>query len=437
VKRDFRLAEWTVQPELNCVTKGSELIRIEPKVMHVLVELSTRAGEVVPKEGLMRSVWANTFVGDDVLFRCISELRRVFNDNPRSPQVIQTISKMGYRLIAPVTPLWNEPETQPIVPPQDTDLPDSQENIPAPADPVSQEAETPQPEAAPVAPDAAEPKKATKWLLIAAAALLVVLAWMWARPSQRSSAVSATDFKTVPFTSYPGAERQPAFSPDGNQIVFTWNGEEAGDNWNVYVKPVGSDIPLRLTTAAAQDMSPVWSPDGKWIAFIRRSQSGNAIYMVPASGGPERKLYDMHGTIDWDEPGLSWSPDGKQLIFPDGKSESSPPSIYALSLDTLNAQQLTHPINRSDGDFSPEFSPDGKRIAFIRGTGVGSRGVYVMAASGSEPKRLTFDAHQLHGLAWTRDGSSLVFSSDAGGDVSLWRVPLSGGSAQRLLLRIQ
>ncbi len=71
--------------------------------MQVLVELSAHAGDVVHKEDLIRSVWPNTFVGDDVLIRCIYELRQVFNDNPRSPQFIQTISKQGYRLIAPVT----------------------------------------------------------------------------------------------------------------------------------------------------------------------------------------------------------------------------------------------------------------------------------------------------------------------------------------------
>jgi len=60
-------------------------------------------GEVVSKERLMRSVWPDAFVGDDVLTRCISELRRVFGDDAKEPRFIQTIPKSGYRLIAPVS----------------------------------------------------------------------------------------------------------------------------------------------------------------------------------------------------------------------------------------------------------------------------------------------------------------------------------------------
>ncbi len=78
-------------------------VRLEPKVMQVLVCLAERPGDVVAKERLMRSVWPDAFVGDDVLTRCISELRRVFGDDAKEPRVIQTIPKTGYRLIARVS----------------------------------------------------------------------------------------------------------------------------------------------------------------------------------------------------------------------------------------------------------------------------------------------------------------------------------------------
>ena len=65
--------------------------------MQVLVCLAERAGQVVPKDRLMRTVWPDTFVGDDVLTRSISELRRVFGDDAKEPRVIQTIPKSGYR----------------------------------------------------------------------------------------------------------------------------------------------------------------------------------------------------------------------------------------------------------------------------------------------------------------------------------------------------
>src|SRR5262245_28720852 len=101
---DFRIGQRLVQPRLNTVVVGGRELRIEPKVMEVLTYLAGRAGEVVPKETLLRDVWGDTFVTDNVLTRCIAELRRVFDDDARDPRVIQTIAKSGYRLVATVEP---------------------------------------------------------------------------------------------------------------------------------------------------------------------------------------------------------------------------------------------------------------------------------------------------------------------------------------------
>ena len=100
----FRIGELHhVEPSLNSVTWPAGTTRLEPKAMQVLVCLAEHAGQVVAKERLMRTVWPDTFVGDDVLTRCISELRRVFGDDAKEPRVIQTIPKSGYRLIAGVS----------------------------------------------------------------------------------------------------------------------------------------------------------------------------------------------------------------------------------------------------------------------------------------------------------------------------------------------
>ena len=73
--------------------------------MLVLVCLAEHAGQVVPKDRLFHAAWPDTAVGDDVLTRAISELRRLFEDDPKQPRVIETIPKSGYRLIAPVESL--------------------------------------------------------------------------------------------------------------------------------------------------------------------------------------------------------------------------------------------------------------------------------------------------------------------------------------------
>jgi len=96
------LGPWLVEPSLNSVSRSGSSIRLAPKVMGVLVCLAEKAGEPVPKETLIQTVWPDTFVGDDVLKGYISDLRRVLEDDAREPKIIQTIPKGGYRLIAPI-----------------------------------------------------------------------------------------------------------------------------------------------------------------------------------------------------------------------------------------------------------------------------------------------------------------------------------------------
>ena len=71
--------------------------------MQVLVCLAGRPGEVIAKDELISTVWPETFVSEDVLTRSISQLRKVFGDDVREPRYIETISRRGYRLVAPVS----------------------------------------------------------------------------------------------------------------------------------------------------------------------------------------------------------------------------------------------------------------------------------------------------------------------------------------------
>jgi TolB-like protein/DNA-binding winged helix-turn-helix (wHTH) protein/Tfp pilus assembly protein PilF len=100
----FQLGDWIIEPSLNRLSRNGHQLRLEPKIMQVLVCLA-EAGEVVPKEKLMRTVWPDTYVTDDVLTRSISELRKAFSDDPKQPQFIQTIPKGGYRLLIPAVPV--------------------------------------------------------------------------------------------------------------------------------------------------------------------------------------------------------------------------------------------------------------------------------------------------------------------------------------------
>lgn len=99
---DFRLGEILVEPDLNRLTRGGESVRLEPKMMDLLVLLARRSGEVVSKDDIVAEVWDQSFVTDSVITRAVAGLRGALGDDARAPSYIETISKRGYRLIAPV-----------------------------------------------------------------------------------------------------------------------------------------------------------------------------------------------------------------------------------------------------------------------------------------------------------------------------------------------
>ena len=112
----FRVGPWLIQPSLNTISQNGTSTRLEPKVMEVLVCLSQRAGEAIPKQELLQTVWPDTFVSDDVLKRSISELRRVFKDDAHQSRIIETIPKRGYRLVAHVEPMNGAPVSAANIP---------------------------------------------------------------------------------------------------------------------------------------------------------------------------------------------------------------------------------------------------------------------------------------------------------------------------------
>ena len=99
----FQIGPWKVWPDRGELTDGATSYHLEPKGMEVLVYLALAADEVVSREKILEAVWPETFVQDSVLFRHVSDLRRILGDDVHNPRFIETIPKRGYRLIAAVS----------------------------------------------------------------------------------------------------------------------------------------------------------------------------------------------------------------------------------------------------------------------------------------------------------------------------------------------
>ena len=98
----LRVGNWTVEPALNQLSAAGKTVKLEPKAMAALIYLANRPGQVVSREALLSAVWPGVVVGDDSLTQVVIKLRKALGDAPEDPAYIQTISKGGYRLVAPV-----------------------------------------------------------------------------------------------------------------------------------------------------------------------------------------------------------------------------------------------------------------------------------------------------------------------------------------------
>jgi Tol biopolymer transport system component/tRNA A-37 threonylcarbamoyl transferase component Bud32 len=244
------------------------------------------------------------------------------------------------------------------------------------------------------------------WMWVAAAALLVVaLLGLW---QAKRFATPALQQKVVPVTTYAGTQIEPCFSPDGNQVAFSWDGEK-GDNFDIYVKMIGEANALRLTTDPAPDAYPAWSPDGRRIAFQRSGPNGG-IYTTSPFGGGEQKLTDFPASGQ-----MSWSPDGKWLAVSSRTGESS--GIFLLPMEAGEPRRISNP-KAATFDVAPSISRDGRLLAYAACSGpagayncdISVQDLGSADAPQGSPRRVTNQRiSNVHGLSWSREDESLIF----------------------------
>lgn len=262
-------------------------------------------------------------------------------------------------------------------------------------------------------------------------AILAILAAIFL-PSQQTITDQNEQNKTspnqapivVPLTSSPGLEIYPVLSPLGNQIAYSWDGGGLG-NYDIYIRLLQSEHPLRLTTDAGRDVHPCWSPDGNQIAFVRRSSEKTHIVVISAVGGNEKTIYTTSSMMKGE---LAWSPDGEHIAF-DQQTENGSAIAFVNPL-THNVTQGTSSEIAFLQDHTPAFSPNGKWLAFVRTHQGIQSDVYIRSLTDDKETQLTKDKKPIKGIDWSPDSQEVIYSSSRNGPFMLWRHRLQSQSPQ-------
>ena len=408
--------------------RDGEPVSLAPKVFDTLLVLIDNPGRLVAKDELMSRLWPDTFVEEATLARNISDLRKALGESSGEGKYIETVPKAGYRFVARVARSASDQSiaqpgtTLPVVThetQQDSrGLPDSAQ------------------ESAALSPAPASESPRRMWglkaaLTLGAAAVLAALWFVVPRflplPPAKETRQLPAPLKNLTFTQLTdqaGPEYFPSLSPDGKSLIYA---SRISGNWDIYLQRVGGRNPTNLTKdSAADDTQPAFSPNGDRIAF-RSEREGGGIYLMGAAGESAIRVSDFGYSP-------SWSPMGEQILVctervPQPSTRPTKSQLWTINIKSGERRLIT------EGDaLQASWSPNGKRIAYwSRPTRAGQReDIWTMPPEGGEAVAVTNGSTTDLNPIWSPDGKHLYFSSNRGGSMNIWRVPIDESSGATL-----
>ena len=190
----------------------------------------------------------------------------------------------------------------------------------------------------------------------------------------------------------------------------------------IYISDYDGKNLKKVVSNGSINLSPQWSPDGRWLLYTSFKDGNPAFYMKNLQTGREIRVTNYPGI----NIGARWSPDGRKIALT--LSIAGNPEIYIIDLRRRTLTRLTH----SDAiDVSPTWSPDGRRIAFVSDR-AGNPHIYVMDSNGKNLRRLTFKGRFNASPDWSPRGDRIVFSRLEGGKFDIWAINPDTGEEEKL-----
>lgn len=360
----FKIGDWMILPDINRLVHASGKHNIGSRTMQVLISLAENQGHVVTKETLMKTVWNDVVVTEDSLMKSISMLRKLFDIPSANQPKIETIRSVGYVLDTPVEPLdTSQIRGKPFL-----------------------------------------RKHRPITYAIIAIPILAIFGFI-IQQSQKNH----VDGQIIKVTDSWSHERVPRFSPDGAQIMFA-GGTGGNNNLDICIKSLKTNQLKHIENSGNIETDPIWSPDGKNIAFFRNDGRHIKIIVRAIDSGLEKAVADVRSIVNLSA--MIWSADGGSIIYSDLPEGQRSYALHRVDLRTKEIVQLTKPHKRIIGDSSPRISPNGKKLVFIRSyrysnlyyhiiPGYGR--LIVMDLENGEEKEVKETPQQITGVSWIND----------------------------------
>jgi eukaryotic-like serine/threonine-protein kinase len=271
----------------------------------------------------------------------------------------------------------------------------------------------------PVADRPQAPARRRLWWAAAVTAVVAAAAVAWWKQPRARPVVPA---RLVPLTHGEGDDDGPAFSPRGDRLMFA--SDRAG-NWDLWTVPTEGGDPVRVTDTPEAEGQPAFSPDGSQVAFVRRRAGGYSdVFAMPAGGGAARLVAEQ--AMD-----PAWSPDGRALAI----SELTRGWVRIATVPVRGgARSAVTGLEEGYFHRRPAWTPDGRTLVFNRSPGGNVGQLMRVPSTGGAAVPVTRDREGVANLqaTVTPDGAYVVHASDRGGALNLWRIPLGGGSPERI-----
>jgi Tol biopolymer transport system component/predicted Ser/Thr protein kinase len=242
------------------------------------------------------------------------------------------------------------------------------------------------------------------------ASLLALLTPIPTRSLRPTATATPADVASPTPLDVPTSTEAPVVLPPpggGDRLAFASNRD--GD-FEIYLIDIDGGNLRQLTDNDGQDFDPVWSPDGRQIAYTARPgpDQDTEIMVMNADGSDARPVTDN----DEDDADPDWSPDGEWIAFTSNRDGDF--DIYVMRVDGSDVEQLT--FNSELTDLTPRWSPDGTRIGYHArvGNNRDTSEIYIVDATGGAPYQLTGNEVRDEWIDWSPDGRMVAYSSGEG-----------------------